>query len=243
MLYGYSTGALALGDFAQALEMMAPHRLEAVELSALRTGELPHLIESLSTLDLKSYRHISIHAPSKYSTDEERALAETLTLACSRFASIDGVVLHAEAIVDPAVWQQLGPRLFIENADRRKRTGRTAAEMIAVLRDFPDARVCLDLAHVQQVDPTLLEARRMLEAFRDRIGQIHFSQLDHACRHERLSVGYVEELHRLASIVPNTVVILESNVPATEITRQVQLAQVCFRRDNARQNTQLNVHA
>ena len=37
--YGFSTGALAYGDFERALEMLAGHDVSAIELSALRDHE------------------------------------------------------------------------------------------------------------------------------------------------------------------------------------------------------------
>ena len=42
---GFSTGAIARGDFRTALTRMQEHEIEAVELSALRIDELAPLIE------------------------------------------------------------------------------------------------------------------------------------------------------------------------------------------------------
>ncbi len=44
---GFSSGALAKGDFREALRMLAPHSLHCVELSALRVNEIAPLIEAL----------------------------------------------------------------------------------------------------------------------------------------------------------------------------------------------------
>ena len=46
--FGFSTGALALGDFDQALKMLDGITVEAIELSALRIRELPRLLEFVS---------------------------------------------------------------------------------------------------------------------------------------------------------------------------------------------------
>ena len=136
-----------------------------------------------------------------------------------------GIVLHAEAIHDASHWRQLGEKVLVENADGRKRTGRTTVELAAVLDGLPDARVCLDLAHVYQVDPTM---RRMLKAFAGRVGQVHLSQLDHACAHRPLMLGIVHELRQVARLVPDTMVILESCVDELSIASQVRLAKLCF---------------
>lgn len=226
MRYGYSTGALTKGDFRAALRMLEAHDVTGVEISALRMHELDEMIEALPTLDLKKYEgHVSLHAPSKFSAAEEAPLAERIAGIADL---VEGIVVHSEAIIDPSIWRPLGDKVFVENADGRKRTGRTTAEMEAILADLPDARVCLDLAHVYQVDPSLVEARRMLRAIGDRVGQIHLSQLDHSCGHQPLMYGVVHEFQGLCALVPETTVILESCVDEDEIGFQLELARQCF---------------
>ena len=66
---GFSTGALALGDFRSALHMLEGHNCPAVELSALREAELPGLMDALADLDLGRFKYISVHAPSKPDAD------------------------------------------------------------------------------------------------------------------------------------------------------------------------------
>jgi hypothetical protein len=66
---GFSTGALAKGDFhaGLSLQQKRPGFL-AVELSALRDHELPSLVAAAAHLDLDSFAYVSVHAPSKLST-------------------------------------------------------------------------------------------------------------------------------------------------------------------------------
>jgi hypothetical protein len=228
MLYGYSTGALAKGDFRAALAMIEQCELDAVELSALRIVEMPALLQVLPELGLKRYQHVTVHAPSRFEPEQEARIAEQL----GRVADlVSGFIVHAEVIVDPAPWRALGSKVLVENADGRKRTGRTLEEFQCVMDQLPDARVCFDVAHAHQVDSSMLEARRLIRAFRDRIAQLHVSQLNHECQHQALSWGVVRSFHRLASLLPDTTVILESVVPADQITAQVKLAKACFERD------------
>src|SRR5689334_4046717 len=50
---GFSTGALAKGDFATGLSVQRDvPRIDAVELSALRDHELPLLVDAIPSLDL-----------------------------------------------------------------------------------------------------------------------------------------------------------------------------------------------
>ena len=63
---GFSTGVIARGDLRTALTRMQEHKIEAVELSALRIDELSPLIEALPSLDLHKYTYVSIHAVSRF---------------------------------------------------------------------------------------------------------------------------------------------------------------------------------
>ena len=95
--WGFSTGALARGDFRQGLAMLHRHRLEAVEISALRLPELPALLEAFDDLALEGFSHVSIHFPSAYPAEEEGALVRRAKSA----AAGTPVVVHPDAIVEP----------------------------------------------------------------------------------------------------------------------------------------------
>ena len=57
---GFSTGALARGDFRGALEKLRLYGLQVVELSALRASELDPLANALPSLDLSDFSFVSI---------------------------------------------------------------------------------------------------------------------------------------------------------------------------------------
>ena len=50
MVFGFSTGSLALGDFRLGLQMVEGKRIAAIELSALRDTELESLLAQSKTL-------------------------------------------------------------------------------------------------------------------------------------------------------------------------------------------------
>ena len=77
---GFSTGALALGDFRSALEFVIGKRTNAIELSALRVHELTELMNAISGLALHQFAYVSIHAPSLFAADEEDAIVAQLEL-------------------------------------------------------------------------------------------------------------------------------------------------------------------
>src|SRR3984893_8841955 len=123
---GFSSGALAKGDFHEALRMLAPYSLPCLELSALRMPEVLPLLEALEVLDLTAYSYISFHAPSRFEREEEMRLADLLF---ERVPEAWPIVMHPDAIFDFACWRRFGRRLAIENMDRPTPCGRSVAEL------------------------------------------------------------------------------------------------------------------
>src|SRR4051794_5826890 len=143
---GYSTGALAKGDFAFGLDAQRDvPGINAVELSALRDHELPTLIGALDSLDLDDFEYVSLHAPSKLTVMNEEAAFALL----ARVPEAWPVIVHPELLQTPDLWRGLGERLCIENMDDRKTTGRTVPELRALFDRFPEATFCLDLGHAR----------------------------------------------------------------------------------------------
>lgn len=225
-IFGFSTGALALGDFRRALALLRDVACEAIELSALRARELRPLLEAVDDLDLAKYRYISVHAPSRFDTMREAEAADLL----ARFAARGWrVVVHPDAIADAACWRPFGPLLCIENMDKRKPTGRTALELAPFFDALPDASLCLDLGHARQVDPTMTHAHGILSAYGGRLVEVHLSELNAASHHEPLSLATVLAVQELADrIDPECAVILESRVAEDSILRELRMAERAF---------------
>src|SRR5580700_402245 len=96
---GFSTGALAKGDFqiGLALQRMSPS-LRAIELSALRDHELRPLVLGLGDLDLNGFTYVSVHAPSKLTTLSER---EAFSIV-SELPPSWPIIVHPELIPTPS---------------------------------------------------------------------------------------------------------------------------------------------
>jgi hypothetical protein len=207
---GFSTGALMLGNFQEALHLMEGTSTTAVELSALRLSELPALIGSLPELKLKQFDYLSVHAPSRFSADEEDRVIELLRRIPDRWP----IIVHPDTIHDAGKWVGFGSQLALENLDRRKPVGRNAEELCRWFERLPEARLCFDLAHAHQCDRTMTEAFRILLRFRDKICQLHISELDSAGHHFPLSYGSIQAFSEIASLIPAEVpAILESLNP------------------------------
>ncbi|HEY7351440.1 MAG TPA: hypothetical protein VH596_01620 [Terriglobales bacterium] len=219
MPIGFSTGALARGDFRRALQMLAGKNTSAVELSALRQDELQTLVETIDDLDLGSFHYVSFHAPSSIEAGFEQRALELL----ERVANFGWpVIVHPDAMHRAEEWSRLGDRLCIENMDKRKPVGQTADDLERFFAILPAASLCFDIGHARQVDPTMSEAAAILSRFADRIQQLHVSEVNSQSKHDRLSCESVLAFQKVSHLLPLDVpVILESRVVEAEIEEEI----------------------
>lgn len=223
---GFSTGALARGDFQRGIALQADDpRIRAVELSALRDRELFPLVDAVASLPLESFAYVSFHAPSRLGAlSEDDAVA-----ALSRVPSQWPIVVHPEVLLTPSKWERFASRLCIENMDDRKTTGRTVAELRHVFERLPQARFCLDVGHARQIDPTMAVALLMLAEFGDRLVQLHVSEVGPSGEHLPVRGLAAMAFRRLAHRVPpDCAVIIESVVAADEIDRELATVSGLF---------------
>lgn len=225
-LYGFSTGAVALGDFARAYRLLKTVPVEAIELSALRPHELAPLVKFAEEADLSRYSFISVHAPTGFAAAEEDDIARNLRMFTERGWPI---VLHPDAIHRLAPWKQFGALLYIENMDKRKPMGRTAAELKMVFDQLPEALMCFDIAHARQCDTSMTEAFRILRAHGPRIHEVHISEVNTSSKHDRMSPTAVHAYQEVADLIPpNVPVILETPVDDRNMLEQLRLASAAL---------------
>jgi sugar phosphate isomerase/epimerase len=175
-LVGPSTGYMvgARGDWPRLVAAAESCSLDVVELSALSSAELPGLLRFLDEAAELPFGHVSVHGPSKGWDGTPAALAAALGAIP---AFVDGIVLHPETLGDVAVFADLGTRLRLENMDTRKDDARTVEELARYFAALPAARFCFDVAHAQLHDPTMGLAHELLDAFGDRLVEVHVSSI------------------------------------------------------------------
>lgn len=214
--FGFSSGAIARGDFEGAVATLSKQRFPCLELSALRISELEPLIAALPHMDLSSYSYISFHAPGSISKEDEPWVADKL------FADVPErwpIVIHPDAIHDFEQWKRFGKRLAIENMDRRKPIGRTACELKKVFDILPEACLCFDVGHARQFDASMTEAFLILSTFAEKLVEIHISEVNSASQHDPISHGAKLAFQQIARMIPERVpVIIESRVTAAQIS-------------------------
>lgn len=231
MSIGFSTGALALSDFHSGLAMNQAACLNAVELSALRETEVADLIASLDELPLQGLDYVSFHAPSTLQRSSERELIAQLQPVFDRGWP---VIVHPDIMSDLGIWASLGSRILVENMDQRKPIGRNTRELRQIFSRLPDARLCFDIAHARQVDPTMSVAVEILTEFGDRLAELHISEVDSASRHVAISQLAMRSYQRISSLIPDHIpVIIESMIRETEILSEVEAVRISLGRSNA----------
>lgn len=217
---GFSTGALALGDFKRGLELQRRPDVNAVELSALRESELDSLIAALPTLDLGHFEYVSFHAPSCVSSEQH--VVDRLKAVHDQDIPI---IVHPDVISDFGSWRELGSSVLLENMDQRKPVCRTASEMSRFFDELPDAQFCFDIGHARQVDPTMTVADELLHSFSDRLAELHISAVDERCRHVAITRSAVRAYRSVAHQIPETIpVIIESMIDQQSIGQELSRA-------------------
>jgi hypothetical protein len=211
---GFSTGSISLANFSDALEKLRNTSASAVELSALREGELEPLVAALPQLELGQYLYLSIHAPSRLSSKSEREVVTLLTPAIQRGFNI---IIHPDTIRDYAAWVDVGSQLCVENMDNRKACGRTASELGLVFDRLPSASLCFDIGHAWHIDRTMAVAEEILHTHGHRLKQVHLSEVDFRGIHKPLTIYSINAFHKVSSLIPMSIpIIIESVVQSRE---------------------------
>ncbi len=231
MRIGFSTGALALSDFQAGLAMNEAAGLNAVELSALRETEVADLIAALDELPLIGMEYVSFHAPSSLHRSSEQELITQLQPVFDRGWP---VIVHPDIMSDLELWASLGNRILVENMDQRKPIGRNTRELRQIFSRLPDARLCFDIAHARQVDPTMSVAVEILTEFGDRLAELHISEVDSGSRHVAISQLAMKSYQRISSLIPEHIpVIIESMIREADIPGEIEAVRASLRRQVA----------
>lgn len=225
--FGFSTGALARGDFRTALQHSLDAKDDAVEYSALREKEFEPLAKYLLEHGTGPFAHVAFHAPSHFDPENEAKIVEMLETLVATLGV--WVVAHPDAIKTFQLWRNLGEHLCIENMDHRKPIGRSADELAMVFRELPRANLCFDIGHAHEMDRSMSMAYEILKRFRDRVVQVHASEVSDTCEHRAFSASSAAAFARLSPLLPREApIILETVVPKDGAAEQMTKAQQIF---------------
>ena len=127
-------------------------------------------------------------------------------------------------------WREFGALVCIENMDKRKLIGRTERELAAIFRELPDAGFCFDIGHAAQVDPTMTEAYFILKCYREKLTQIHVSEVNSRSKHDSLSYGTIQSFRDVAHMIPAGLpIVLETPVSPERMQAEMNKARFALR--------------
>lgn len=175
--WGASTGYMKRdrSNWPALLHAAADVSQAVTELSALSAPELAPLALALGDpAALDPFTFVSVHAPSKGWVGSGQQLVEALLAFPEK---VCGFVAHPEALPSLEPFNALEDRLWLENMDRRKNDARTVDELGRFFVQLPRARFCFDIAHARQHDPSMSLAHDLLDAFGDRLAEVHLSSI------------------------------------------------------------------
>lgn len=174
---GVGTGAFTAerDDWSAAIGRAAAEGWRILELAAVTESRFralgPHLSENPG--QLSAFARVSVHAPSSFDSSPAEVVA-AIPDAIRRFT----LVCHPDVFRDVSGLAELGDRIVFENMDVQKPFGRTVSDLRETFARFPEAGFCLDVAHVWTNDPTLTLGRDLLDAFGERLRQVHLSGIE-----------------------------------------------------------------
>ncbi len=210
--FGVATGAFVAerDDWAAAIGRARREGWRWIELTAIR-GRLDSLLRFLDQSPdvLDAFERISVHAPAKMN----EAAADVVGLL-ERF-SFD-VVLHPDVYGSEPACAHLGARALFENMDVTKRFGCGLDDLQEVFAAFPDAGLCLDVAHVWTNDTTLRLGHEILDALGARLRQLHVSGIEADGTHRPTSQADLELYEPLLERCRHVPWLLEAELVAEE---------------------------
>lgn len=171
-----ATGSYAeeRNDWVSAVERARGERWRFLELTAIVKplfGALePFLAKNGALLD--EFERVSLHAPIRFDSSE----ATSTTIAN---LPLEGdVIFHPDTWGDERALARLGARVVFENMDVGKAFGRSVKDLRSVFAEHPAAGFCLDVAHVWTNDRSLRLGHDLIDAFGERLRQLHVSGIE-----------------------------------------------------------------
>lgn len=185
MTYGIATGAWedVREDWDASIARATREGWPYVELTALGDSRLA-LLARVNPATLAQFMRVSVHAPTGGGAEE-------------LLAQVEALPFEPDLILHPDVWRDeklraFGTRAVFENMDVNKEYGCTVDDLREVFERFPEAGFCLDVAHVWTNDTSLALGHDLVDAFGERLRQLHVSGIEPDGTHRETTAADLE---------------------------------------------------
>ncbi len=200
--FGFSTGSFyPYSDLNQVISYLTSLPVNAIEINFGRPKELDHFNSKTLSL-LRSFSHISIHAPFvgvRYNSSSSPLLHQLLQIQQQTHARY--ILFHPDLVDDFKLIQQvLGPLAAYENMDCRKNFGNSLADLETIFALHPEAGWVYDLNHVFTLDPTMNLGEKLYQTFKTKLVGYHLSgygneKLLHTLLYQTQELPILQALH------------------------------------------------
>ena len=217
--FGIATGAFVAerDDWSRAVDRAAEERWRAVELTAITEDRYAALLPYLATRPpLEQFDRVSVHAPVIL-----RSSVTSVTESIVAGLAYD-VVFHPDVYGSQDALEALGDRAVFENMDVMKRFGRTVGDLAGVFRRLPAATFCLDVAHVWTNDRSMRLGLDLLDAFGDRLRQVHVSGIEPDGTHRLTTEADLALYEPLLARCDHVLRILESELQGVAVSHPMR---------------------
>ncbi len=167
---------------------------------------------------LKSLEHVTIHAPFEMirGAASEQEIIEQLKIIAKLYQNLNAqnVIIHPQDLPDAQILNQFHFNVSTENLSPKSKI--TIPKLKKIFKAYPQIGLCLDVSHAYLWSQD--ETPKLVQAFADRITQIHFSGTYR--RRDHQSLGIVSN-NFLASLAPifklNAPIVIEEDMPKRNI--------------------------
>ncbi len=190
----YNTGYLPehRGHHLDGLRWALSLSATGVELTAHRDSELDALLAAFADPAfvqlLRAAPTVSVHGPSS----PDQWTPDTADRLAALPAQVERIVVHPwDGDPDPGM-ASLGSRLLVENMDPRKPQFGDVDGVAAWMAALPEARMCLDTAHLSAFADGERRGQGFIDAFGDRIAEVHTSGLTPPGLHVPMTAAHAQ---------------------------------------------------
>lgn len=178
---GFSSGCLY-----QTHKALSPDTINVFRQSGCSAIELMfHGVEdiddfaALTASDVEGFDFVSVHAPIYRGPHQIEAYGESLRMISNKLGelSVQSVVVHPDMFENFQILKRYDLPYAIENMDDRKKSCRNVDDLKKVFGKI-GASFVLDVNHVYTNDKTFVLEQDLLNAFGDKLSEIHLSGFD-----------------------------------------------------------------
>lgn len=202
MILGFHAGTRHSVFLKDKLRIYKELGSEAIELGMVDANDEERwkTIISIEPEDLKTFKHISVHAPAGdflYRDSEETHKILKKLEELYKKINFTHAVIHPDRVEDWSIFKQYSFPIAVENMDDRKTSFRDVESMSKFFEKV-DLPMVLDLNHCYTNDRTMELAWKFFSDFSDRIKEVHLSGYTedeiHESLHKTLQVNIMEPL-------------------------------------------------